>query len=101
MSHYTPGPRRAGDLSYVVLIPRGENLYQLSKDTFVDKPLADVFEFFSHPDNLERLTPPSLGFRILTPPPLHMRAGAVYDYYVTVRGIPMRWTTLISDYEPP
>ena len=43
-------------------------------------PVADVFSFFESPRNLAKITPPNLGFTILTPEPLVMKAGAVFDY---------------------
>lgn len=67
----------------------------------VTAPLDEVFDFFSRPENLERITPPSLGFEILTPPPIAMREGALIDYALTVKGVPMHWRTLITCYEPP
>jgi ligand-binding SRPBCC domain-containing protein len=61
----------------------------------------EVFAFFQAPDNLARITPSWLGFRILTPLPLAMREGALIDYTVRWLGMPARWTTLITSYEPP
>lgn len=62
-------------------------------------PRAKVFRFFSDPRNLERLTPGWLGFRILTPDPLPVGEGAVYDYRLRLRGLPLRWRTLITAWE--
>jgi ligand-binding SRPBCC domain-containing protein len=61
---------------------------------------AEVFVFFSNPANLEVLTPPWLGFRILSPEPLPVEEGAVYDYRILLRGLPLRWRTLIEAWEP-
>lgn len=77
------------------------NTYTLSQQQLVRKPIGDVFEFFSRPENLERLTPKHLGFRILTPSPIAMKEGAVIDYSIRIAGLPVRWTTLITLYEPP
>jgi len=73
----------------------------LKRELTVPRPLKEVFAFFDRPENLGALTPPDMGFRILTPPPLEMRRDAVVDYIVTVSGLPVRWTTLITDYDPP
>ncbi len=63
-------------------------------------PRETVFAFFSDPANLEALTPPWLAFEILTPPPLPRGEGAVYDYRIRVRGLPIRWRTLIETWIP-
>jgi ligand-binding SRPBCC domain-containing protein len=76
-------------------------IYTLRKEQFITRPLKDVFEFFSRPENLERITPPKMGFNIITPRPIEMRPGALIDYTVRTLGIPVRWTTLITDYDPP
>jgi len=76
-------------------------VHLLEAEQTVAAPLDEVFPFFATPENLERITPPSLGMHILTPSPVEMRLGALFDYTVTTRGLPMRWTTLITAYDPP
>jgi ligand-binding SRPBCC domain-containing protein len=76
-------------------------VHTLFRRQLVPTPIAEVFTFFSRPENLERLTPPGLGFRILTPSPIAMKEGAVIDYTIRLAGMPVRWTTLITLYEPP
>jgi ligand-binding SRPBCC domain-containing protein len=76
-------------------------VYSLHREQRVALPLELVFRFFQQPENLQRLTPPDMGFSILTPLPLEMKEGALIDYTITIAGMPVRWTTLITSYEPP
>jgi ligand-binding SRPBCC domain-containing protein len=75
--------------------------YSLHRELFVPLPLHDVFEFFSRPENLGRITPPWMHFELLTAPPVKMQQGAVIGYRIRVRGVPMRWRTEIESWEPP
>ena len=76
-------------------------LHTLQREQFVPRPRDEVFAFFSRPENLPRLTPPALRFRILTPPPLDMMPGALIDYTLRTFGFTVRWTTLIAACDPP
>jgi ligand-binding SRPBCC domain-containing protein len=76
-------------------------VYTLKKEQIVPRPLDEVFAFFERPENLARITPPWLGFRILTPSPIVMERGAKFEYTVRVMGIRVGWKSLISDYQPP
>ena len=76
-------------------------LHRLDRQQMVKKPIGDVFEFFEKPENLALITPPSLGFEIITPLPIEMKTGTLIDYTVKVQGIPVRWTTMITEHDPP
>lgn len=64
-------------------------------------PRIEVFEFFSNALNLEELTPPWLNFHVITPEPIQMRQGTEIDYRLKVRGIPIRWKSRITAWDPP
>ncbi len=74
--------------------------YTLSAETLLDAPIEKVFDFFSRAENLERITPPFLHFQIITPLPIEMRQGLLIDYKLKLRGVPMKWQTEITVWEP-
>jgi ligand-binding SRPBCC domain-containing protein len=76
-------------------------VHVLDRRQSVAADLDTVFAFFSRPENLARITPPSMRFQVLTPSPIPMHRGALIDYVVTVGGIPMRWRSQITTYDPP
>ncbi|MBE0593645.1 MAG: SRPBCC family protein [Gemmatimonadales bacterium] len=66
----------------------------------VPRPLNEVFAFYANPDNLARITPPWLGFRVLTPRE-EMRAGLLIEYRIHPLGVPQRWVSEITVWDPP
>ena len=76
-------------------------IFELHRATTVPVSRDEVFDFFSRAENLEELTPPWLSFNIATPTPIKMEVGTLIDYRLKIRGIPMRWRSEISVWEPP
>ena len=73
----------------------------LRREQRLEAPPETVFPFFADARNLEAITPSLLRFRLLTPEPVEMRSGTFLQYALRVRGVPVRWDTLIQDWEPP
>ncbi len=72
----------------------------LERVQFIPRPRSEVFAFFSDASNLERITPPFLRFRIVTPTPIDIREGALLDYRLSLFGVPFSWRTRIDVFEP-
>ena len=58
-----------------------------------------MFEFFARAENLERITPPWLSFRVLTPGPIDTGPGTLIEYRLRLHGLPLRWTSRIELWE--
>ncbi len=76
-------------------------IFEFHAQARVPRPRSEVFAFFADAGNLQELTPPWLRFEILTPGQIEMRPGALIDYRLHLRFIPIRWRTRITVWEPP
>ena len=80
---------------------RGGRVHALERSQRLELPVERAFEFCARAHNLEAITPPWLGFRVLTPEPIAMREGALIEYRLRLHRVPVRWRTRISSWEPP
>lgn len=83
-----------------VQVTREGRGWRLRASQWLPRPVDELWPFFADAYNLEQLTPSLLRFEVLTPAPIEMRAGALIDYRLRIRGVPARWRTEISVWEP-
>lgn len=73
---------------------------ELVREQLVPKPPEEVFRFFSDPANLGALTPAFVGFRLLAASTPTLRAETTLDYRLSLHGIPVRWRSVIAEWQP-
>src|SRR3954451_15932882 len=61
---------------------------------------GDVFAFFADAHNLEAITPPWLGFEVVTPAPIAMGAGALIEYRLRLHRLPVVCLTRLTVLAP-
>jgi len=74
--------------------------YRLKRQQWIAKPLDEAFAFFARPQNLEEITPPFLRFHIVRAAS-DLHEGSRIEYRLRVRGLPMRWVSEITEWDPP
>ena len=75
--------------------------HSFQAELWLPRRREEVFPFFADAQTLETITPPWLKFQICTPTPIVMRPGALIDYRIRLRGLPLRWRTEIEVWDPP
>jgi ligand-binding SRPBCC domain-containing protein len=68
---------------------------------WLPQPRPEVFAFFSDSRNLDLITPPWLHFRTRMTDPGEMRRGTVMEHRLRIHGLPMRWRSKITEWDPP
>lgn len=76
-------------------------IHTLECEMLAPVSMQDAFRVFEDPYNLARITPPWLAFRIISEGRVAMRKGAEIEYTIRWFGVPIRWKTRITAYEPP
>jgi len=97
-----PAPAsRNEDLDARITVQRQGRYWLLECEQTVAASIDQLFPFFADAYNLQQLTPSTLGFEVLTPKPIAMKPGALIDYRLRVRGVPIKWRTEIEVWDPP
>jgi ligand-binding SRPBCC domain-containing protein len=69
-------------------------------EMLISRNRETVFAFFSDAANLNRITPNWLHFQILNPE-VKLQKGSLIKYRLRLRGIPIKWISEISEWNPP
>ena len=80
----------------------GMRLHQLKRTQRLPITIEEGWKFFSDPGNLAGITPPNLGFHVISDFPEEIHSGMIVSY--TLRplfGIRLTWVTEISSVEKP
>jgi ligand-binding SRPBCC domain-containing protein len=91
---------------YAILTVYGQNVTMKVKyrewKQVLPKPQEEVWSFFAHPDNLSKLTPSGVGFKMLS----DLKGKAIYPGMIIehrvspILGIPLYWMTEITQVAP-
>ena len=75
--------------------------HTLRREQWIARPIGEVFAFFADARNLEEITPPWLGFRILSVDSPSIARGTHIRYRLRLHGLPFHWTTEIRQWCAP
>ncbi len=77
----------------------GNELFKAKQ--YIGKTPEELFPFFSEAKNLEKITPSSLNFKIVSTSTDKIDQGTIINYLLKIHGIPMNWKTEITNWSPP
>lgn len=75
--------------------------FRLETSQLLPVEREQLFAFFSDAHGLETLTPPWLNFSVLGSAPVRIEMGTLIDYRLRIHGLPLRWQSRITVWEPP
>ena len=76
-------------------------MFHFKDELWLPRNRDEVFPFFADARNLSEITPPWVQFQVVTPAPIVMQPGTLIDYRIRVHGLPIRWRTEITEWNPP
>lgn len=89
-------------LKPMLKIKRHSGIYTLEAQQEIPMSIDEAWSFFSSPANLEKITPPSMGFHITSDNLARTYTGQIITYTVSpIPGIRMNWVTEISSVNEP
>jgi ligand-binding SRPBCC domain-containing protein len=86
----------------IQFVPSPDNTcVRLEAVQFLPADRHRIFEFFADAFQLQTLTPPWLHFSVRSAAPIQIAAGTLIEYRLWLHGLPIRWQSRISVWEPP
>src|SRR6266404_4249534 len=92
--------QRRAILSTSIRMPMS-GLHTFTTSMSLPLPRDQVFAFFADATNLQRITPPELGFAMVTPHPIDLCEGTRIEYRLHLFGLPFAWQCEIQRWNPP
>lgn len=86
---------------HIIRHPEQRRHFLLETEIVLPESRDKVFQFFADAFQLETITPPWLHFEVLSDAPIAMKTGQLIDYKLKLHGIPVKWQSEISAWEPP
>ncbi len=68
---------------------------------WVPESVDRVFDFYRDENNLQKITPAWLDFRVLDKSTAQVEEGTRINYRLKLKGIPIKWQSLIENWRPP
>lgn len=75
--------------------------FSLERQLWLPRTPEELFPFFADARNLGLITPDWLHFEILPKGEVAIARGTLIDYRIRIHGLPLRWRTEISEWNPP
>jgi ligand-binding SRPBCC domain-containing protein len=75
-------------------------LYTYQSQQFLPVEASELFQFFSVPENLSKLTPPETGFQVVHTTDERIVQNTRLTYRLKQMGIPMKWVAKIEEWNP-
>ena len=87
-------------IKYIHHLGKKIRCFRFQSSFYLNQPPQMVFDFFSDAKNLEKITPPFLQFNVLSQSTREIENGTIFNYRLKIRGVPIRWCSLITDWKP-
>lgn len=83
-----------------ITLTKQSGIYTLTSEQELPVSLEEAWDFFTHPNNLDKITPKDLQFEITNNPPPKTYLGQIITYKIGVLpGIKNNWVTEITHFE--
>lgn len=83
-----------------ITLNKQSGIYTLTSEQVLPVSLAEAWDFFTHPNNLDKITPKELKFQITNNPPNKTYLGQIITYKIGVLPfVKNNWITEITHFE--